>query len=1433
MTIRISPTPTSPPSARPRTNSVFSAANQNGVLYALDSRADSGVIVTNGNVTGVQDLPYHKETNKPILGVLPNGQPNFGPLDLKWWFQARGTIDSTPAVSLMRQNAGANGSNAIPVVRKGVFFTSLEGRVYCIDWEGPLTRQNHLTAMNYDQGFDIISSGPQVIGVTADKLNDQYLFHNVLPATVNAIADQTEGDVRPRWTFPSLYRDIGQFAAPVKFTAPANKAVDNADIGLTGVAGFTLGEPETTIGQITSSPVLIDFPWKDPLDPNAATKHLSYVAFQAADSTQNGLPATESRVYLLDQVGDRANFLSNTTARGTVGSPTRRVFAQPKDRFSPKTLLGDATPTWTYRLTYDWYVNGNAGITGNKNTARRNSPIGLGQNAEPPLNNLDFTADPGRGLPTRRIQPTLFIGGIGRVYAIDFDPETGLFERWRRTLADTRAITPLPDYLPLNNGTLFPGPEADRDRIFPVDPIFDATKNPPQRVQLADRRLLVRTIRLAETPTAITNLVISGGPMQNRSTLVQALPGNATPPNPSVPPNPTNDAPNARPAYIDETAPDVPATPPSAARFDNFGIFVNQDINDPLSTTEGERGSFPTNPVTDPANRIPNTAYQYPMLFITDENGTLQAASTNIEGEDIDTDSATIGESSTVGWALLDVNADRFAVNHALHFIVGAAGGPAGVAVVTDAYFPALSPTFLNVVRQAATPNDPFSVYPNGEPNQTAPTPFNDQTLVPLPDNTPAVIPAQNNDDPRPDFRPRSFSPGVAPTVGDPIGVAADFNTGQSGFPLDANGLFFDRRFAGRSAVAGGTTDPTSQNNGLYDSANPASAVPIAGATDVRLIPGQHPNGNYGVKIRLPGYSYIGGKLQPDPLYRDSILNNQVPDGARTSGNGSQTPPLAAGNALYDDINPSGQNITWVFAGGLDGVLKAYTPAAAGQSSGFFAGVPTGRAPNSGEAGFPQVAIVDRVTFEALQAQANGNPILPNDTPAKLIAASIARRGGRNFYEYGETVYIVVYDLLAQTPVAGAPVYEPGRDWYTNDGPGQPSVSLEIRSVNTNAPVATERLQLARGTGGKPAYYFQAPGDPLYDNDPNSPINDPARPTPFGVVLYRFPLGNPTAQRPQTPGDVIQVNVRQDVNPPATGNFLRVVANPPGVGANSREQTLLGNADSFFSIANPIAIQGFLRQTRPDDPTQPLKPVGAAKANAADTENGVGPFLSEANQLGGVKTQVADAAQPLTPIVNDPDKGAYNYSQALTNGNAVQRRDLRRFVLVNNNLTINDTFNQVLKETVGGASVDEPQYYFPVLTSAGYVGHGETGSTDTGTNQQNLRIMNRSLRSTLGNVRVSPASDFVLWRSWPGRVPNADANVYDINGVVSDDVSNPRFTPAGMDVNGRVNPLPWETGRQRYQALESDRASEHQCGLSAPSRRGPITPCESPAAART
>ena len=490
----------------------------------------------------------------------------------------------------------------------------------------------------------------------------------------------------------------------------------------------------------------------------------------------------------------------------------------------------------------------------------------------------------------------------------------------------------------------------------------------------------------------------------------------------------------------------------------------------------------------------------------------------------------------------------------------------------------------------------------------------------------------------------------------------------------------------------------------------------------------------------------MAGLFRPGDVGAANNPNNQIPDGARRAAKVQGTPDNIADS--NDDINPAAQNVAWIYAGGSGGLLYAFTPSLSGQSSGGAAGTPNARGGDDRLFGVPtpKVAIVDAATYEAIQGLVKGggdpNPDLPGNS--LIRSGSIARKGGKNFYEWGETVYVVIYDLLGRT----SPTTED--DFYVL---GNGAVQIEFRNALQNSRSGGTQGFLYTNNGTVATYHANNSSD--------------AAATPLGIAILKFRLGDNSPQFPQTPGDTIQISaVQNGVRQP--GRVVNIVQSA---------RTTLDSADGFFSIANPIAVQGFLASTTGGT-------LGVDAKNANNIQNGVGPFAAVADQYGNVKSHLT-FAQVNSNGATDPDKYNYEYAAALTNGNRVRRRDLRRYIINGATASLNPAFSSLLKDQNGG---DDPEYDFPVVVNTGYINHGDTGTTDVGTTgnsttTQNLRIMNRSLLPILKNVRVAPTSA-LIWRYWPGRIPNAEADI----------TSNPRYTPNGMDIGGRINPLPWETG---------------------------------------
>ena len=290
------------------------------------------------------------------------------------------------------------------------------------------------------------------------------------------------------------------------------------------------------------------------------------------------------------------------------------------------------------------------------------------------------------------------MGGAGEVYALDIDPLTGLFMRWRPSIQQMEAMIPInpatfrgPDDPESPTSVVYPSPSyapiATVDQILPVDKVFTdaystqtvtvaAPATGYARVDLVNAMVLARRVHLLGSDDPITGMTVTGGPTQvrnNNNSEFGTLSGMTVepppypagltgstipqPPSPFVPtvpqgvalayqstttlaarPVPTNDVPNLRPFDLDATMPD---------HFDPNGLdnllismghitnLVNQDIDDSLTTTRGTIASLPY-PLRDltAESFVADTSYQYPTLICSTLGNYLHAISTNIEGED-------------------------------------------------------------------------------------------------------------------------------------------------------------------------------------------------------------------------------------------------------------------------------------------------------------------------------------------------------------------------------------------------------------------------------------------------------------------------------------------------------------------------------------------------------------------------------------------------------------------------------------------------------------------------------------------------------------------------------------------------------------------------------------------------------------------------------
>lgn len=1369
------------------------AGNQNAILYALDPRANAGLDTISGDP---RSLPIRKgEQVRHTISALNNNVPESLVKDyrndLKWWFETLGPINATPAIS---DAAFLRGVGALPIVAsRRVYVTTGEGRVYSLDWDGPVTKMDHQRNLVWD-GTDGVNLDPLVSvpstrplnASSAAGLNDNVRFHNDVPARPNARPDLTEGTVRPAWAFPNRYADIRDDGVA---SAVDNRiGIDQPDASMAYGGATRLTTPFTKAGPIYSAPVVMDIAMADRdagVTGLVGVRHYLVVSTNDFNEDEPNSPK-QGRLFLLDQEGDRNDFLTNpmptkattkftpsdpavNTTRvlgGSTAKPTPAVgatiYSQPLDQYVYKnSAFGKSTPAWTYRYIYDTYD-------------ASNQPI-IQRRARPTTTALPEPVD---GNPARRTLPTVFLGGVGQLFAIDIDEETGLFLRWRKEDAakpNRNQVTPLPG----DDSVLVPGDEAQADRLNPQDPLNPA--NPVFNVggqntlELSSKRVLVRVVSLRGDGSSVDGqIVITGGPLQNRNnttaptaaaTLPSTLPPTSGVDKPTVPLLPTLDAPLTRSVLTLEQTKNIPSVPlPLPYNLNPFGYdldltaslgtlsviptalflpiidltgrYVNQDIGDPLATS---RATWSFLDVPTPATPV-NNAYQYPTLLVTTAQGALYEVSTNIEGEDPSAaTSAEIPDAgldgnrfAPLGWAFADGDQKRYNDLHVWLFSkVGPGGSGTGISVVTNAYFPALDSEYARradvLTKQVANATASYIFYPKDEP----------QSLV-----------SSYGDERRPGFLPRPLYQGnAADALATPVitAVDPDYHTGQTGYPLDLNGLFYDKRYA------------------------PATAT----------------NHNADGKIKLPAYDQQGNRTVAPPA-------TGVPESDR------ERYDHAIAKTPDANDNSAGQNATWIYVTGDDGIFYAYTPvfspALGGVSTGFaggidkrglggFFGIPGGGPGGGGGAGTagitaqPRVDIFTKLDFDSLQVAARaGNPIRPDrdGTEATWVNAqentasgrnvtsghmSVAAQGGKNFYEWGETVNIVAWDL---TVLAS----------QTNTGtltvPSTAQVTLVFKPKSGGREVSVT-VNLERATAGPSAGLVATyPMVPRY-RIPSvnwAPGTQPAR---LGMAFKSIRL-NASAGIPLTPGVLYEIEARFNSSVPGLNRNSLLVANQTN-GLDSQQRAFLL---PHMVIANPLAVQGFLTDTATGAPVLPTKVAGDPVAS------GIGPFLTPQldNQLHAFRNRVATGTPDDTM---DPDRATYEYSQALSNGNQIERFDYNPYRTVSGRLRINPNIGQRLRRADG----DDPAYYLPVVTGTGYVGHGRTGSTDLSNRQRNLRILNRSTIASL-SIRAEVMDD-LIWRWWPGRIPNEDL---DVDGSGN---GNLPITPAGMRHDGRVNPLPWET----------------------------------------
>jgi hypothetical protein len=1387
--------------------------NQNGDLYAMDATALSG------GAAGV--LPFQKgiQPDASLANDTTNSLAHN--TDLKWWFETEaqsalggGPINATPAVSLNRLSA--DGVNPAPAtstnfIEKGVYITSSAGRVYCVDWTGPLRKDEtdadgeHVTIHNWDGTAGDTGTGtndpdPPNTQNGAATFNDNYRFHNQASADLGATPDLTSGTIRPRWVYPIQYNDVaGNGLGNINNAYPS--PVDPSAVLVS----------QAPLNPILGGASLMDFVWTKPGSSTPVVQH--YVVVAANDPTTDATP-NSGWLYLLDQAGDRREFLTNpqstNAGAGGILLGVHDRYSSPLDALALKTVgVGNATPAWTYRFQYGTYdSNGNLIVQGANDGLNGGSP--LSGNAAQSINNPtpqallvegaintvpestpeNLPGDILAAQPSRRVVPTVFFGSnAGSMWAVDLDVATGLFERWRANTASQ----PVP--LPLEEGTNGTGGAL---QVMPVVPVGQESptyllpwQNPNLNTQLNNvgdltfQPIIARTVPLPGDDSSVDgSIVITGGPMQTRDSTSnlpaanqppttiptgypQTIPGNANGANTFY--HPTNDPPALEPPGVgrDNTAANF------AQRFDPTGRYVDQEIDDSLATTRGTHYMQQLLTSTTPSLVAPpptyDVSYQFPVLFVSTAGpsdgignpvtaGEVHELSTNLDGEDTSSlvngsepgQTGNVFETSNLGWAFSTDTSDFN--NQGQHVyqlgIFGPGGSGTGIAVLTPGYFPSMDPAFpygtSKTTGAGGNDNgDPtaanFPYYPVGEPN-LAPGPF----------------PAGGHGGV---FRPRSLAGGISFISPGPI---PDKYSGNSGFPLDGNGLFFNKQYAGRNVLNNDPSQPYDPEYWRWSATSinptPAGSAQIAVGADQTNAMGQ---------IALPAYS---GTAADDPNFVGSAtLNNAMADGLR--------PGYERGLINNDDINPTGENAIWIYTGGPDGTLYAYTPGLPRNlggtgGSGLDGGTPLTPNPSIPNYGAPKFMIVP-ASFAAAPPQRR-----PDRAIDSLVAHNL-----KPFYEWGESVYVVVYDLTVTNAASGNFVATPVLT--AAPFPGTTGAGTLPNPASLNASVSG---------GLTPTFTYPISAGDLVGQDPALIQEAMNANIQFGYVIYKIDLSLLASQ--QTPGVpyVIQLAATPS-NVYVGSNGNRYIAAPVSGGANDSEinQTLT----EPFIIANPLAVAGFVRDTQGAVATLNVNTSNFTVSSVGPFAQGTTPALADTGYKANVAASTADGT---------PDSIAKNYNQALSNGNTIIRYDMTPYTITGGTIVANPNVGQQLKSNGLNTGTSEPQWYIPVITGAGYT---LNGAASTSTNLATfLKVVNRSaLANGLPQVRAQVLGD-LIWRTWPGGVEtNVDAT--DSLTPVATDGSplkpggaNARLTPLAtygassgtyaMRPDGVINPLPWE-----------------------------------------
>ena len=228
---------------------------QGGIRH--DERPDDRALVN----TGVQSLPYIKGGQTDVANYYGagtvqavNGTNDQGvsyQSELKWWYRTQGgAINYSPSgfalpprPDLDRQRPDREGR--LHLVGGRAYVLRRLGRSVGPEQQSGASRPTSTAARPLLTGF-----------------NNDYFFHNTMPAFNNGVADDQQGHVRPRWTYPNLYRTNTAGRCEQQGLGCGGHRDRDADHSSLG--GVNCWPSRRALGPIQTAPVLMDFWWAGP-----------------------------------------------------------------------------------------------------------------------------------------------------------------------------------------------------------------------------------------------------------------------------------------------------------------------------------------------------------------------------------------------------------------------------------------------------------------------------------------------------------------------------------------------------------------------------------------------------------------------------------------------------------------------------------------------------------------------------------------------------------------------------------------------------------------------------------------------------------------------------------------------------------------------------------------------------------------------------------------------------------------------------------------------------------------------------------------------------------------------------------------------------------------------------------------------------------------